>query len=133
MELRKRDMESIELSSDRSCVVTPKDGFVLMVRFKLADRNEFETLFCDYGLSAGRTLQMAGCRCKTFVMGQMPCDHAVQVGSMELALEHIADLFQLPTPPWYHRLEEDAAGLADAEFLALEVGVLDVFAEMTGT
>jgi len=133
MELRKRHMESMELNPDRSCLVAPKDGYVLMVRFKLADRNEFETLFCDYGILSGRTLQMVGCRCKTFVVGQMPCDHAVKVGNMELALEHIVDAFQLPTPPWYHRLEEDAAGLTEADYLVLEVGVLDVFSEMTGT
>ena len=32
----------------------------------------------------------------------------------------------------YYRLEEDAAGLTEADRLVQEVGVLDVFAEMTG-
>jgi hypothetical protein len=71
-----------------------------MVRFKLQDRSEFETLFCDYGMFFERSLQLVGCRCKTFVVGQLPCDHAIKVGSVSLVLD---------------------------------VGVLDVFPEMTGT
>jgi len=126
-------MEPIELNSNRFALVAPKDGYVLMVRFKLQDRSEFETLFCDYGIFFERTLQLVGCRCKTFVVAQMPCDHAIKVGGLSLALEHIVDVFQLPTPPWYYRLEEDAMMLTDAEHLVWDVGVLDVFSEMTGT
>jgi hypothetical protein len=48
-------------------------------------------------------------------------------------VENIAAVFQLPTPPWYYRLEEDARMLTEAEHLVLDVGVLDVFSEMTGT
>jgi hypothetical protein len=75
---------------------------------------------------------MVGCRCKTFLVGQLPCDYAVHVGEQDIDLNYIIDAFQLPTPPWYHRLEEDAAGLTEAEHLVQEVGVLDIFAEMTG-
>jgi hypothetical protein len=126
-------MEPIELNPNRLSLVAPKDGYILMVRFKLQDRSEFETLFCDYGMFLERALQLIGCRCKTFVVGQMPCDHAIKVGGIALALEHIVDVFQLPTPPWYYRLEEDARMLTDAEHLVLDVGVLDIFSEMTGT
>jgi len=126
-------MEPVELNPSRISLVAPKDGYVLMVRFKLQDRSEFETLFCDYGMFFERSLQLVGCRCKTFVVGQMPCDHAIKAGSISLPVENIAAVFQLPTPPWYYRLEEDARMLTEAEHLVLDVGVLDVFSEMTGT
>ena len=125
-------MESIELNPDRSSLVVPKEGYILMIRLRMPNRTAYETLFCDYGTFVGRTLRMVGCRCKTFLVGQLPCDYAVQVGEQDIDLNHIIDAFQLPTPPWYYRLGEDAAGLTEADHLVQEVGVLDVFAEMTG-
>ena len=126
-------MESLAINLDDSTLVAPKTGFVLIVRFKLQDRNEFDTIFCDYISISGRTLRLIGCRCKTFVVGGLPCDYALRVGSMEIGADHVMDVLQLATPPWYYRLEEDARMLMSADRLVLEVGMLDVFAQLTGS
>jgi hypothetical protein len=125
-------METLEINVDGSPLVAPRDGYVLMVRFKLQDRSESDTVFCDYASRTGTSIQFVGCRCKTFIVGYMPCDHAVKVGSMSLDCNRIVDVSQLPTPPWYYRLEEDARALTQGKRLALEVGVLDIFSELTG-
>ena len=63
----------------------------------------------------------------------VPCDYALRVGNVTLPDDHVVDIFMLPTPPWYHRREEDAlAVVGQCGDLARDVGVLDVLSEMTG-
>ena len=53
---------------------------------------------------------------------------------MTLPAEQVGEVFQLPTPPWYHRLEEDALALArQSQHLAVEVGLVDLFIATTGS
>ena len=125
-------METLIINPDVSPLVAPKDGYVLVIRFKLQDRKEFETIFCDYGLFTGKVLQLMGCRCKTFVVGTMPYDYAIKIGNLSLEWEHVMDVLQLPTPPWYYRLEEDANIMIHSGKLLVDVGLLDMFSELTG-
>jgi hypothetical protein len=127
-------MEKVDFCMEGpSPMVSPKDGHILMVRFKLSDRAECDTVFCEFGVLSGKSLHLANCRCKTFVAGAVPCDYAVKVGNMTMPGEQVVDIFMLPTPAWYHRLEEDALALVEQSGgLARDVGVLDVLSEMTG-
>lgn len=126
-------MEAIDLHQEGLSTLAPRDGYVLMVRFKLQDRNEYDTIFCDYGLLTGRTFRFFNCKCKTFVIGQLPRDHSIKVGAMDLAQEHVVDIHQLPVPAWYYRLEEDAQSMTESDRMVLDVGVLDIFSELTGS
>jgi len=127
-------MEKVDFSVNaRSPLVAPKDGHVLMVRFKLSDRPESDTVFCDFGVLSGKSLHLVNCRCKTFVVESVPCDYALRVGNVTLPGDHVVDIFMLPTPLWYHRREEDAlAVVGQCGDLARDVGVPDLLSEMTG-
>jgi hypothetical protein len=91
-----------------------------------------DSVFCDYGTLSGRALRLFNCRTKTFLIhSAVPCDYALKVGIMTLPAEQVVEVFQLPTPPWYHRLEEDALALArQSQHLAVEVGLVDLFTAM---
>jgi hypothetical protein len=105
-------MEKVDFSVQAaSPMVAPKDGHILMVRFKPSDRAECDTVFCDFGVLSGKSLHLVNCRCKTFVMGM--ADYAVRIGDMTLPGEQVVEIFMLPTPPWYHRREEDALAMAE--------------------
>jgi hypothetical protein len=50
-------------------------------------------------------------------------DYAVRIGDMTLPGEQVVEMFMLPTPPWYHRREEDALAMAEQRGrLARDVG-----------
>jgi hypothetical protein len=91
------------------------------------------SIFCDYGMLSGQSLQLFNCRTKTFLMDcPVPCDYALKVGALALPGEQVVEIFQLQAPPWYHRLEEDALALArQSQDLAEDVGLGDMFSSMT--
>ena len=62
----------------------------------------------------------------------MPYDYAIKIGNLSLEWEHVMDVLQLPTPPWYYRLEEDANIMIHSGKLLVDVGLLDMFSELTG-
>ena len=125
-------MEKIDFSLEAGqTAVAQKHGHVLMVRFKPFDRAECDTVFCEFGILSGKSVQLTNCRRRSFVMETMPCDYAAKVGSLTLPGEHIVDIFTLPTPSWYHRLEKDALAVAkQTGALARDVGVLDALSAM---
>jgi len=125
-------MEAIDLHHNDLTSLAPREGFILMVRFKLQDRNEYDTVFCDYGLKVGRAFRLFNCRCKSFLVGELPRDYSIQIGTFDLPEEFVVDVHQLPVPAWYYRLEEDAVALSGLSRSLLDVGVLDVFSELTG-
>lgn len=128
-------MERVEFMLDGPPLVVPARGCILLVRFRLTGQQEMDSIFCDYGTLSGRTLQLFNCRTKTFLIhSTVPCDYALKVGIMTLPAEQVGEVFQLPTPPWYHRLEEDALALArQSQHLAVEVGLVDLFTATAGS
>lgn len=127
-------MERIEFTLDGPPLLVPARGCVLWVRFKAAGHQEMDWTFCDYGIRSGRALQLFNCRIKALLFeATVPSDYALKVGTMNVAVEQVLEIFQLPTPPWYHRLEEDALALARrAHDLSQEIGLADLFRAMTG-
>ena len=107
-----------------------------MVKFKLLKRNETDTVFCDYcqlkSQPKEQTITLYNCKSKSFLVGNMPSDYSVKVGTIPLVVSELVAIYQITTPPWYYRREEDAGSLANMERLSLDVGVMDLFAEMTG-
>jgi hypothetical protein len=131
-------MERVEFTLDGPALVVPARGCILFVRFRLAAHQEMDAVFCDYGMLSGRVLRLFNCRTKTFLVlagpvSIVPCDHALKVGIMTLPAEQVVEVFQMATPPWYHRLEEDALALArQSEDSAGEIGLINLFRAMTG-
>jgi hypothetical protein len=125
-------MEAIDLHHEDLTSLSPKEGFILMLRFKLQDRNEYDTVFCDYGIRVARSYRFFNCRCKSFVVGELPRDYSIQIGTFDLPEEYIVDVHQLPVPSWYYRLEEDAIALSGMKGSLQDVGIMDVFSELTG-
>jgi len=127
-------MERVEFSLDGPPLIVPARGHILLVRFRLIGRQEVDSVFCDYGTVSGRSLQLFNCRTKTFLVeSPVPCDYALKVGIVTLPGEQVVEVFQLPTPPWYQRREEDAAALArQSQDLAGEIGLADLFTAMAG-
>lgn len=127
-------MERIEFTLDGPPLLVPARGCVLWARFKPAGNQEMDWAFCDYGIRSGRALQLFNCRIKALLLETtVPCDYALKVGNMTLPVEQVVEVFQLPTPSWYHRLEEDAQALArQSQDLAEETGLTDLFRAMTG-
>ena len=126
-------MERIEFKLDGPPVIAPVRGGILSVRFRLAGLQELGSIFCDYGMLSGQSLQLFNCRTKTFLMDcPVPCDYALKVGALALPGEQVVEILQLQAPPWYHRLEEDALALArQSQDLAEDVGLGDMFSSMT--
>jgi len=105
-----------------------------LARFQLVGRQqELGSICCDYGMLSGRSLHLFNCRAKTFLMDcPVPCDYALKVDAMTLPGEQVVEIFQLPAPPWYHRLEEDALALArQTQDLAEDVGLAGLFSSLT--
>jgi len=104
-----------------------------LARFQLVGWQELGSIFCDYGLLAGRSLQLFNCRAKTFLLDcPVPCDYALKVDAMTLPGERVVEMFQLPAPPWYYRLEEDALALArQSQDLAEDAGLAGLFSSLT--
>ena len=75
-------MEKIEFKLDGPSVIGPRRGCILLARFQLVGRQqELGSIFCDYGMLAGRSLQLFNCRAKTFLMDcPVPCDYALESG-----------------------------------------------------
>jgi len=132
-------MDRVEFTLDGPPLVVPARGCTLLVRFRLTGLQELDWAFCDYGMRSGRTLQLFTCRTKPFLVfarqaAIVPCDYALKVGIMTVPAEQVVEIFQLPTPPWYHRLEEDALALAgQLEDFAGEIGLADLFRAMSGS
>jgi hypothetical protein len=126
-------MEKIEFKLDGPSVIAPVRGCVLLARFQLVGRPELGSIFCDYGLLAGRSLQLFNCRAKTFGMDYpVPCDYALKVDAMTLPGERVVEMFQLQAPPWYYRLEADALALArQSQDLAEDAGLAGLFSSLT--
>ncbi len=126
-------MEKFEFNLDGPSVFEPARRGILLVRFRASGQKELSSIFCDYGIRSGRSLQLLNCAAKTFLVeSSVPCDYALKVGVMTVPAEQVVEVFQLPTPPWYHRLEEDALKLARrSREVAEEVGLAEVFAEMS--
>lgn len=126
-------MERVEFTLDGPPLIVPARGYILLVRFR--PTMEMDSVFCDYGMLSGRTLQLFNCRAKTFLFHSgVPCDYALKAGIMTLPAEQVVEVFQLPTPPWYHRLEEDALALAhQSQALSEEIGLPNLFRAMTGS
>ena len=80
-------MEKIEFKLDGPSVIAPGRGCILLARFQLVGRQqELGSIFCDYGMLAGRSLQLFNCRAKTFLMDcPVPCDYALKVDAMTAA------------------------------------------------
>lgn len=127
-------MERVEFTLDGPSLIIPLRGCILLVRFRQAGRQEIDRVFCDYGMRSGRSLQLFNSRVKALLFdATIPCDYALKVGIMTLPAEQIVEIFQMPTPPWYHRLEEDALALArQSKDLAEQIGLADFFRAMTG-
>lgn len=127
-------MDRIEFTLDGPPLLVPARGCILWVRFKAAGRQEMDWTFCDYGIRSGRALQLFNCRIKALLFeATVPCDYALKVGMMNVAVEQVLEVFGLPTRPWYHRLEEDAQALARrAHDFSQESGLVDLFRAMTG-
>jgi hypothetical protein len=125
-------MEKIEFKLDCPSVISPARGCILLARFQLVGRPELGSIFCDYGLLAGRSLQLFNCRAKTFLMDcPVPCDYALKVDAMTLPGERVVEMFQLQAPPWYYRLEADAVALArQSQDLAEDAGLAGLFSSL---
>lgn len=128
-------MERVEFTLDGPPLIVPARGCILTVRFRATGHQEMDSVCCDYGMLSGRILQLFNCRTKTFLIDcAVPCDYALKVGSMTLPAEQVVEVFQLLTPPWYQRLEEDALALArQSQDLARDIGLVDLFTAMTGS
>ena len=126
-------MEKIEFKLDGPSVIAPGRGCILLARFQLVGWQELGSIFCDYGLLAGRSLQLFNCRAKTFLLDcPVPCDYALKVDAMTLPGERVVEIFQLHAPPWYYRLEEDALALArQSQDLAEDAGLAGLFSSLT--
>lgn len=127
-------MERIEFALDGPPLIVPARGHILLVRFRLIGRQETDSVFCEYGTLSGRGLQLFHCHTKTLLVeSPVPCDYALKVGIVTLPGEQVVEVFQLPTPLWYRRREEDAAALArQSQDLAGEIGLADLFTAMAG-
>lgn len=103
------------------------------MRFRASGQKELSSIFCDYGIRSGPSLQLFNCAAKTFLVeGSVPCDYALKVGVMTVPAEQVVEVFQLQTPLWYHRSEEDALELARrSRKVADEAGLAEVFAAMS--
>ena len=126
-------MKKIEFNLDGTSVLEPARRGILLVRFRAPGQNELNSIFCDYGICSGQSLQLFNCGAKTFLIeSSVPCDYALKVGVMTVPSDQVVEVFQLQTPSWYHRLEEDALKLAGrSRKVAEEVGLAEVFAEMS--
>ncbi|ODU24963.1 MAG: hypothetical protein ABS95_01225 [Verrucomicrobia bacterium SCN 57-15] len=133
--LNDHSMERVEFTLDGPSLIVPARGCILLVRFRLAGQQEIDRIFCDYGMRSGRSLQLFDCRIKVPLFeSTTPCDHALKVGTMTVPAEQVVEVFQLITPPWYYRLEEDAWALArQSRDVAEEIGLSDLFQAMTGS
>lgn len=129
-----RRMERMDYTLDGPPQLVPARGWVLWVRFKLTGHQELDWTFCDYGMRSGRALQLFNCRIKALLFeNTVPCDYALKLGILTVPAEQVVELFQLPAPPWYHRLEEAALVLArQSQDLAGEIGLADLFRAITG-
>ncbi len=118
---------------DGPSVIEPARRGILLVRFRAAGQNELNSVFCDYGIRSGPSLQLFNCAAKTFLVeSSVPCDYVLKLGVMTVPAEQVAEVFQLQTPPWYHRLGKDALELARrSRKLAADAGVAELFASMT--
>lgn len=130
-------MEKIHFSFETgNTIVAPKEGNVLMVRFRHMDRNESDTVFCDYAIGGPNGVNLFGCRSKTFLVsedGNLSRDYAIVVGGMTLSADQMVEFFELATPSWYHCSEPDARLAADkAGKLAMDVGTDAVLSAMVG-
>ena len=130
-------MEKLEITNDSPEFLSPSEGSIFMVSFKLKHRKETDTVFCDYiqlktPAAKEMTLTPFNCKCKSFMVGNMPSDYSIKIGSLPLSISEVTALYQLPIPPWYYRREEDAKNLTLIERLSIDVGVTDIFSEMTG-
>jgi len=127
-------MEQIEFKLDGTSAISPARGGVLLVRSRSAGRQELDSVFCDYGILAGRSVQLFNCRTKTFLIaGQVPFDYAVKVGLLTLAADQVVEVFELQAPPWYHRSEEDARILArECRATIAETGLAELYSLIAG-
>jgi hypothetical protein len=82
----------------------------------------------------GRSVWLFNCRTKTFLIDdQVPFDYATKVGVLTLAADRMVEVFELQTPPWYHRSEEDALRLArECRATVEETGLAEFFSLMAG-
>ena len=126
-------MKKIEFNLDGTSVLEAARRGILLVRFRAPGQNELNSIFCDYGIRSGQSLQLFNCAAKTFLIeSSVPCDYALKVGVMTVPTDQVVDVFQLQAPPWYHRLEEDARELARrSRKLASDAGLAELFASMT--
>ena len=126
-------MKKIEFNLDGTSVLEAARRGILLVRFRASGQKELSSIFCDYGIRSGRSLQLFNCAAKTFLVeSSVPCDYALKVGVMTVPAEQVVEVFQLPTPPWYHRLEKDALELARrSRKLAADAGMAELLASMT--
>jgi hypothetical protein len=131
---RDRSMEKVEFTLDGPSPIVPARGCILLVRFRLTEQQETDSVFCDYGMRSGHSLQLFNGRFKALLFdATISCDYALKVGITALPAEQVVEIFQLPTPPWYRRLEEDAQALAcQSRDLAEEIGLADLFRAMIG-
>lgn len=127
-------MERVEFTLDGPSLIVPPRGCILLVRFRQSGQQEIDRLFCDYGLRSERSLQLFNSRIKALLFdGTIPCDYALKVGTTTFSTEQVVEIFQMPTPPWYHRLEEDALALArQSHDVSKEIGLADLFRAMLG-
>ena len=127
-------MEKIEFKLDGPSAISPARGGVLLVRWRSTGRQELDSVFCDYGILSGGSVQFFNCRTKTFLVeGQVPFDYAVKVGVLTLAADQMVEVFELQAPPWYHRSEEDAMRLArECRATVEETGLAEFFSLMAG-
>ncbi|HEV2248634.1 MAG TPA: hypothetical protein VGW37_18465 [Terriglobia bacterium] len=127
-------MEKIEFKLDGVSAISPARGSVLLVRSRSTDGQESDSVFCDHGILLGRSVWLFNCRTKTFLIDdQVPFDYATKVGVLTLAADRMVEVFELQTPPWYHRSEEDALRLArECRATVEETGLAEFFSLMAG-
>lgn len=123
-------LEPIEFTREGASRVIPAWDCILLVEIKATAGPETAFIFCDYGITSGRSLQLFNSRVKAFLCeATVFCDYAVKIGTMTLPAERVAGIFQLLMPPWYQRVEADALALAQrAQKLAAEIGLAGCFA-----
>lgn len=107
-------MSRIEFTPGNVQWIVPLPGHILRVRHRLAGHQTIDFIFCDHGKRTGQLLQLTGCRAKALLFQhQAACDYALKIGLTTINCEQVSEIWQLPTPGWYHRREADARQLAD--------------------
>ncbi len=102
----------------KNLAIVPKDGYILAVRFKQPNMEEFDTVFCEYCALQNGLLNLMDCRSKRFSFDSQTSisqAYSSKLGTLSLGKDYVVQIYQFPQPDWFYRAEEDVLPLIENE------------------